>query len=61
MQKPNVPSVIIGVKTLQQLKDNLGSADFVLTEAEMTQLDEASNIPTPYPYEMITRLNKVRL
>ena len=60
LQKENVPSVVIGVKSLQQLSDNLGVNGWKLTDGEMKALDEASDAPLPYPYEMITRLGKFR-
>ena len=55
-----MPSVVIGVKNLAQLEDNLGSLGWSLTSQEMERLDEVSAIPEPYPYEMINRLNKSR-
>ena len=55
-----MPSVVIGVKNLAQLEDNLGSLGWSLTPQEMERLDEVSSIPEPYPYEMINRLNKTR-
>ena len=55
-----MPSVVIGVKNLAQLEDNLGSLGWSLTGGEMERLDEVSSIPEPYPYEMINRLNKAR-
>ena len=61
LEKKNVPSVVIGVKSLAQLEDNLGSLGWSLTPGEMERLDEVSSIPEPYPYEMINRLNKTRI
>ena len=55
-----MPSVIIGVKNLAQLEDNLGCLGWSLTPEEMERLDEVSSIQEPYPYEMINRLNKNR-
>ena len=60
LEKQNVPSVVIGVKNLAQLEDNLGSLGWSLTNQEMERLDQVSAIPEPYPYEMINRLNKTR-
>ena len=60
LEKQNVPSVVIGVKNMAQLEDNLGSLGWSLTPQEMERLDEVSSIPEPYPYEMINRLNKTR-
>ncbi|WP_338723775.1 aldo/keto reductase [Devosia sp. XK-2] len=49
--KPAVTSVILGVRTCDQLKDNLGAADLVLTDDERAQLDSVSKSDMPdYPY-----------
>jgi aryl-alcohol dehydrogenase-like predicted oxidoreductase len=42
LARPAVTSVILGVRTLSQLEDNLGAADLVLTDAELTRLTDAS-------------------
>lgn len=47
-----VTSVIIGAKRLEQLEDNLGSVDLVLTDDEMERLDDVSKLPVAYPYWM---------
>jgi aryl-alcohol dehydrogenase-like predicted oxidoreductase len=51
LARPAVTSVILGVRTTDQLADNLGAADLVLDEAELQSLTDAS---TPrvddYPY-----------
>ena len=60
LERENVPSVIMGVKTLKQLEDNLGAVTFKLGQEDMDRLDKASQIPPPYPYEMIDRLNVQR-
>ena len=52
-QRKEVSSVILGVRTLAQLKDNLGAADLDLTKEDITKLDEASTLPELYPYRMI--------
>lgn len=51
--QPTVSSVIIGVRTMQQLEDNLGAAEMTLTEEELARLDEVSQMPELYPYRMI--------
>lgn len=48
-----VASVIIGVRTMEQLEDNLKAADLELNAEEMDQLDEASRLPELYPYRFI--------
>jgi aryl-alcohol dehydrogenase-like predicted oxidoreductase len=48
--KPAVTSVIVGARTEEQLRDNLGSADLELSAAEIDQLDEVSAEPLRYPH-----------
>lgn len=48
-----VSSVILGARTLAQLKDNLGSSEIELSHEEMTLLNEASRMPELYPYDLI--------
>ena len=48
-----VSSVILGVRTMEQLEENLQAADIDLTESELDRLDEASALPELYPYRMI--------
>ena len=43
-------SVIIGARTSEQLADNLGAADLVLSEEELARLEEVSRPPLLYPY-----------
>jgi aryl-alcohol dehydrogenase-like predicted oxidoreductase len=51
--QPTVASVIMGVRTMEQLEDNLGAADLELSEDELAKLDEVSTLPELYPYRMI--------
>lgn len=60
LEKKNVPSVVIGVKNLEQLDDNLGAVGWKMPPTDVEELDEVSSIPEPYPYEMINRLNTNR-
>jgi aryl-alcohol dehydrogenase-like predicted oxidoreductase len=46
---PVIP--IVGAKKLTQLRDNLGSATLVLSEAQRRTLDEASAIKLGFPYD----------
>jgi aryl-alcohol dehydrogenase-like predicted oxidoreductase len=51
IDRPTVTSVILGVRTLEQLEDNLGAAGLHLSPAEAEQLDAASDPgPADYPY-----------
>jgi aryl-alcohol dehydrogenase-like predicted oxidoreductase len=49
-RKPGVDTVIIGARNEQQLRDNLATANWTLTDAEVERLDEVSALPLPYPY-----------
>jgi aryl-alcohol dehydrogenase-like predicted oxidoreductase len=50
LQRPTVSSVIIGARTQEQLRDNLGAVGWSLTPEQMTRLDAASEVTAPYPY-----------
>ncbi len=45
-----VTSVVLGARTLDQLKDNLAAADLVLEDGERARLDAVSQPPLLYPY-----------
>jgi aryl-alcohol dehydrogenase-like predicted oxidoreductase len=49
--RPLVSSVILGARTLEQLRENLAAADLGLTREEAERLDAASDpVPADYPY-----------
>jgi aryl-alcohol dehydrogenase-like predicted oxidoreductase len=49
--RPGVSSVILGARTTEQLKDNLGAADVRLDAEDVKTLDAASDPnPADYPY-----------
>ena len=50
LQRPTVSSVIIGARTEEQLKQNLGAVGWNLTKEQVAKLDAASAKPFPYPY-----------
>lgn len=50
LQRPTVASVIIGARNEEQLRQNLGAADWKLTPAQVATLDRASETTPPYPY-----------
>ncbi len=54
-QQPGVTSVIMGVRDVGQLEDDLGAADLHLTPDELTRLGEATRPELPYPQWMIVR------
>ena len=48
--RPGVTSVVIGARTEEQLKQNLGSGDLTLGTEERARLDKVSQRPLAYPY-----------
>ena len=53
LDRPEVSSVIIGVRTAEQLEDNLGAIGWSLNEEERNRLDQTSAINPGYPYRMM--------
>jgi aryl-alcohol dehydrogenase-like predicted oxidoreductase len=53
LHQPAVCSVIIGVRTLAQLDDNLAAARLYLSEEELARLSQASEPDDPYPYRFL--------
>jgi len=56
IQKPAVTSVIMGVRNVQQLDDNLKAGDLRLSADVMKRLDEASTYELGYPYDFMKRI-----
>jgi aryl-alcohol dehydrogenase-like predicted oxidoreductase len=50
LQKPGVNSLIIGVRNIQQLKENLPATGWQMTQEEITRLDKVSEPERLYPY-----------
>jgi len=53
LRKPFVTSVILGVKRLEQLEDNLGAAELDLADEDAERLDGVSALPPEYPGWML--------
>ncbi|MCR9134516.1 MAG: aldo/keto reductase [Alphaproteobacteria bacterium] len=52
--RPGVVSVLLGARTVKQLTDNLAAGDFVLSDAERSELDDISSVGLPaYPYRFV--------
>ena len=49
LQRPSVSSVVIGARTEEQLRDNLGAAGWSLTPEHIARLDAASDTKPSYP------------
>ena len=53
LAKPGVSSVIIGVRTPEQLADNLNTVNWELTAEEVVKLDDLSQPRPIYPHAML--------
>ena len=60
LSKPFVSSVIIGAKSMDQLRDNIASTHVQLTPEEIKSLDEVSQLPPEYPGWMLEYQGKLR-
>ena len=60
LQQPGITAPIMGARTLEQLKENLGCTGWQLSEEEMNKLKKTSDIPLPYPYRFIERYTRRR-
>jgi aryl-alcohol dehydrogenase-like predicted oxidoreductase len=60
LAKPFVTTVIIGAKSMDQLRDNIDSTRVQLGDAEMKQLDEVSGLAPEYPGWMIAYQGQLR-
>jgi aryl-alcohol dehydrogenase-like predicted oxidoreductase len=50
LQRPTVANIIVGARNEEQLRQNLGSIGWHLTENQVARLDAASAKPPAYPY-----------
>ncbi|WP_431102999.1 aldo/keto reductase [Roseateles noduli] len=50
LQRPTISTLIIGARNEQQLRDNVGAADFKLTAEQIKRLDDVSATRPVYPY-----------
>jgi hypothetical protein len=50
LQRPTVASVILGARTEEQLRQNLGAVGWSLTAEQAARLEAASATTAPYPY-----------
>jgi aryl-alcohol dehydrogenase-like predicted oxidoreductase len=60
LHQPLVTSVIIGAKRPEQLADNIGATQIVLSDAELEQLNKVSALPPEYPGWMFEFQGKSR-
>lgn len=50
LRRPTVSSVIVGARTEEQLRQNLGAVGWSLTAEQVARLDNASAVTPAYPY-----------
>jgi aryl-alcohol dehydrogenase-like predicted oxidoreductase len=60
LSKSFVSSVIIGAKSMDQLRDNIAASRVRLTEEEIKVLDEVSQLPAEYPGWMLALQGQYR-
>jgi aryl-alcohol dehydrogenase-like predicted oxidoreductase len=60
MSKPFVSSLIIGARSMDQLRDNIAASRVKLTEDEIKGLDEVSQLPQEYPGWMLALQGEYR-
>jgi aryl-alcohol dehydrogenase-like predicted oxidoreductase len=60
LSKPQVSSIIIGARHIDQLKDNLEATKLVLSEAELKILNEVSAMTQEYPGWMLVLQGQYR-
>jgi aryl-alcohol dehydrogenase-like predicted oxidoreductase len=58
LAKPAVTSVIFGARSIEQLDDNLKTADVKLSALDVQKLDDASAFELGYPYTFIANIQK---
>jgi aryl-alcohol dehydrogenase-like predicted oxidoreductase len=61
LAKPQVMSVIIGAKSVEQLDDNLAAVGLRLSPEDVARLDEVSALPDEYPGWMLGRQGASRI
>lgn len=55
LHQPVVTTVILGAKHVEQLEENIGARDVQLTDADLTALGAASELPIEYPGWLLSR------
>ena len=60
MNQPGVTAPIIGIRTMEQLEDNLGASGWTLSPEHLGRLNTASAQPAPYPHDFISDAQKRR-
>jgi aryl-alcohol dehydrogenase-like predicted oxidoreductase len=53
LAQPAVDSIVVGVRTMEQLEDNLGAAEIHLEKHQIESLNIASTVEKGYPYRFL--------
>ncbi len=61
LHQPNVTSVLLGTRKLEQLEDNLGAPNVEFSSEELKTLADASDLPTEYPGWMLSFWSAARV
>ena len=57
-RKSTISSILIGARTMEQLRQNLECLSWNMTGEEEKALDEASELAKPYPYNFVSRYSR---
>lgn len=60
LQRPGIPSVLIGARTVEQLESNMKAITFTLSKEQMEFLTKVSTRFSLYPYDFIAMFNRWR-
>ena len=59
LRQPAVTAPILGVRTMEQLEDNLGAAGWELDEEQVQRLSEAGALEDTYPHRFIRNAQRI--
>jgi aryl-alcohol dehydrogenase-like predicted oxidoreductase len=60
LHQPQVTTIIVGAKRLEQLADNIAATALTLSEGELQEIGNASQLPPEYPGWMFERQGEYR-
>jgi len=53
MERPGTVVPLLGARKVEQLRDNLGALEVLLTPEQSARLDEASDVPKGFPHDFL--------
>ena len=60
LHQPQVTSVIVGAKRVEQLEDNIAATQVELSGSDLEAIDKVSALPPEYPGWMLVRQGDLR-